>query len=206
MILSVVLGHKGGYTRFTGEDTKAQGDEETAGPRRSQGLSGANGGGTALAGRSPARCALAAPHEEECPWHRTIREVLPHVLASENHVCPSCAKCQPRYPNYPIKSSQQVGMYYPHFVDKKMEARRGLVHNRPPTRAGAAGATRLAPARCCLPPRNCELQVVPLSPNAGRVFISWRPQTPLLFCRVCHKSRSCEFVLQVTLRGLPRLC
>lgn len=147
MILSVVLGHKGGYTRFTGEDTKAQGDEETAGPRRSQGLSGANGGGTALAGRSPARCALAAPHEEECPWHRTIREIIPHVLASENHVCPSCAKCQPRYLNYPIESSQQVGMYYPHFVDKKMEARRGLVHNRPPARAGAAGATRLAPSR-----------------------------------------------------------
>lgn len=98
MILSVVLGHNGGYTRFTGEDTKAQGDEETAGPRRSQGLSGANGGGTALAGRSPARCALVTLllTRKSVPgivpsgrfscmcWHR--KTTFAHPVLSVSHV------------------------------------------------------------------------------------------------------------------------
>lgn len=164
-------------------------------------MSDVNGGGASASWGSRARCRprRSPAREEECPWHRTIRKIPRRALAPGNHICSPCAKCQPRYLNHPVKSSQQVWVYHPHFVDKKMEAHGKSCPKSPNPRAGT-GATPAPSALCRLRPA-----IIPLSPKARRFFISWRPQEPVLFCLVGDKSRSRELILQWTRRALHLL-
>lgn len=111
-------------------------------------MSDVNGGGASASWGSRARCRprRSPAREEECPWHRTIRKIPRRALAPGNHICSPCAKCQPRYLNHPVKSSQQVWVYHPHFVDKKMEAHGKSCPKSPNPRAG----TRATPAPSAL--------------------------------------------------------
>lgn len=118
-------------------------------------MSDVNGGGASASWGSRARCrpCRSPAREEECPWHRTIRKIPRRALASGNHICSPCAKCQPRYLNHPVKSSQQVWVYHPHFVDKKMEAHGKSCPKSPNPRAGT-GATPAPSALCRLRPQS----------------------------------------------------
>lgn len=157
-------------------------------------------------------------HAEECAYHHTIncgKVSIIHWHQINTFMFCALSKCQPRYINYSVKPSQQVRMYYLHFIDKKMEVKScPKSHNQQVQKQQqplGGQTTELPFSLWALLPPTQKLQTHNhlIAPKVKSFSVSWCPLSrheSVLFCLLCNRYGSCIFILQSTLWELSLLC